>query len=190
MPDREMTFPGVMPELSKDIDVQEHTSEDRRLVDAIRSGDEAAFAQLYRKFAPLVHGILLSRMPAEDVPDLVQEVFLAAFRGIGSLKEPDALGGWLVKLARNHTAGFYRRRKAADELPENVEADSRRHAEATEVMLAIRSLPDAYAETLTLRLVEGMTGDEIAKLTRLSPGSVRVNLHRGMNMLRKKLDIR
>ena len=190
MPDREMTFNGFMPELSKDIDVHKHTSEDRRLVEAIRGGDEVAFGQLYRKFAPLVHGILLSRMPAEDVPDVVQEVFLAAFRGIRSLREPDAVGGWLVKLARNHTAGFYRGRKQADELPDDVKAGDRPHPEATEVMLAIRSLPAAYSETLTLRLVEGLTGDEIAELTGLSPGSVRVNLHRGMEMLRRKLDIR
>ena len=48
----------------------------------------------------------------------------------------------------------------------------------------IRSLPDAYRETLTLRLVEGMTGPEIAACTGLTEGSVRVNLHRGMKQLR------
>lgn len=45
----------------------------------------------------------------------------------------------------------------------------------------------AYRETLTLRLVEGMTGPEIAVLTGLTEGSVRVNLHRGMQLLRESL---
>ena len=184
-----MTFSGFMPGPSQSAET-EVMSDDWHLVEAIREGDEAAFGRLYRKFAPLVHGILLARMPPDEVADVVQEVFLAAYRGIGSLREPDAVGGWLAKLARNHAAGFYRGRKPADELPETIEAARRPHAEATEALLAIRSLPVAYSETLTLRLVEGMTGDEIAELTGLSPGSVRVNLHRGMEMLRKKLEIR
>ena len=55
------------------------------------------------------------------------------------------------------------------------------------VLAAIRRLPEAYRETLVLRLVEGMTGPEIAERTGLTPGSVRVNLHRGMQMLREAL---
>ena len=55
------------------------------------------------------------------------------------------------------------------------------------VLAAIRRLPEAYRETLVLRLVEGLTGPEIAERTGLQPGSVRVNLHRGMQMLREAL---
>ena len=51
---------------------------------------------------------------------------------------------------------------------------------------SIRSLPEAYRETLVLRLVEGMTGPEIAARTGLTAASVRVNLHRGMKMLRER----
>ena len=52
---------------------------------------------------------------------------------------------------------------------------------------AIRSLPDCYRETLMLRLVEGMTGPEIAQRTGLTHESVRVNLCRGMKMLRERI---
>jgi RNA polymerase sigma-70 factor (ECF subfamily) len=55
---------------------------------------------------------------------------------------------------------------------------------AIKILDAIRSLPDAYRETLILRLVEGLTGPEIAARTGMTPGSVRVNLHRGMEQLR------
>ena len=51
----------------------------------------------------------------------------------------------------------------------------------------IRHLPEAYRETLMLRLVEGMSGPEIAERTGMTPGSVRVNLHRGITMLRERL---
>jgi len=49
------------------------------------------------------------------------------------------------------------------------------------------SLSETYRETLILRLVEGMTGPEIAARTGMTHGSVRVNLHRGMEQLRAKL---
>ena len=55
------------------------------------------------------------------------------------------------------------------------------------VLDAIRALPAAYAETLLMRLLEGMTGPEIAARTGLTPESVRVNLCRGMKRLRRAL---
>ena len=55
------------------------------------------------------------------------------------------------------------------------------------VLEMVRKLPEAYRETLLMRLVEGMTGDEIAERSGLTPASVRVNLHRGMKLLREKL---
>jgi RNA polymerase sigma factor (sigma-70 family) len=58
---------------------------------------------------------------------------------------------------------------------------------AEEILEVIRMLPEAYRETLVLRLVEGMTGPEIALRTGLTAASVRVNLHRGMKLLRQKL---
>ena len=57
------------------------------------------------------------------------------------------------------------------------------------VLDVVRKLPDAYRETLLMRLVEGMTGAEIAAKSGLTPASVRVNLHRGMKLLRERLGI-
>jgi RNA polymerase sigma-70 factor, ECF subfamily len=59
---------------------------------------------------------------------------------------------------------------------------------ALAVLSEIRALPEAYRETLVLRLVEGLTGPEIAARTGLTHASVRVNLHRGMKLLRVRLD--
>jgi RNA polymerase sigma-70 factor (ECF subfamily) len=73
------------------------------------------------------------------------------------------------------------------ELPADLASADVDRTEAVFVLGEIRSLPDAYRETLTLRLVEGMTGPEIAALTGLTEGSVRVNLHRGMKQLRDRL---
>jgi RNA polymerase sigma-70 factor (ECF subfamily) len=61
--------------------------------------------------------------------------------------------------------------------------------EALAALAVIRTMPEAYRETLVLRLVEGMTGPEIAARTGLTPASVRVNLHRGMKQLRERLRV-
>jgi RNA polymerase sigma-70 factor, ECF subfamily len=60
--------------------------------------------------------------------------------------------------------------------------------EARAILDVIRSLPEAYREPLVLRLVEGMSGQEISERTGLTPASVRVNLHRGMKLLRARLE--
>ena len=52
---------------------------------------------------------------------------------------------------------------------------------------AIRCLPETYRETLIMRLVEGLTGPEIAERTGMTPDSVRVHLHRGIKLLRERL---
>lgn len=169
------------------------TSREAALVEAVRRGDREAFGRLYERFAPMVHGILLARAPTSEVDDLVQDVFLIAFKKIHTLRENGAFGGWLAMIARNRATDFHRRHQETEEVSEemtmecasNVESDAR----ARRILEAIRALPEAYSETLVLRLVEGMTGPEISERTGLTPASVRVNLHRGMKMLREKIGL-
>ena len=154
------------------------------------AGSDEAFAELYRSFAPLVHGILLARLPYDEVKDAVQDVFLAAYKNLHSVRDPKAIGGWLARIARNHAAEYYRHLRPTAELPDEFKGRHNPAAEAIEILEVIRLLPDTYRETLLLRLVEGMTGAEIADRTGLTPESVRVNLHRGMELLRQKLGIK
>jgi RNA polymerase sigma-70 factor (ECF subfamily) len=82
---------------------------------------------------------------------------------------------------------YHRRSQPSEELTEELAQPRQAEAEAREILSIVRSLPESYRETLILRLVEGMTGPEIAERTGLKPESVRVNLHRGMKLLRAKL---
>ncbi len=177
-------------EISRDMEQESTPAGNAGLVAAARDGDRAAFDQLYQKFARMVHGILLARVPRDAVEDLVQEVFLQAFRQLPRLREPAAFGGWLAAVARNRARDHFRRARETSELldvhaaPGNPTAE----VEAAAALAAIRALPEAYRETLILRLVEGMSGPEIAERTGLAHGSVRVNLHRGMKLLRERLE--
>jgi RNA polymerase sigma-70 factor (ECF subfamily) len=171
------------------------SSEDDSLVSAARDGDRAAFGRLYDRYARMVHGILLARVPPREVNDLVQEVFLAALRQLHALRDVSRFGAWLGSITRNRANDYFRKsipennltEPVDDEQPESRTTNDAAEQEAAAILAVIRSLPEAYREPLILRLVEGMTGPEIAARTGLTHGSVRVNLYRGMQQLREKL---
>src|SRR5215510_9400618 len=154
---------------------------------AVAAGDRDAFSQLYAAYVRMVHAILLGRVPRRDVDDLVQDVFITAYTRIGELRDAAAFGGWIATIARNRATDYLRQSREQVELPAELPGGDPIEAETMAVLDVIRRLPEAYRDTLLMRLVEGMSGQEIADRTGLSPGSVRVNLHRGMKLLREKL---
>jgi len=170
--------------------------DDRALVSSAREGDRAAFGRLYDRYGRMVHGILLCRVPPREVDDLVQEVFLAALRQLHALRDASRFGAWLATITRNRANDYFRKsgpeaavtEPVSEEQTEGRPSNPAEAQEAAVILAVVRTLPDAYREPLILRLVEGLTGPEIAARTGLTHGSVRVNLCRGMQMLREKLD--
>jgi RNA polymerase sigma-70 factor (ECF subfamily) len=158
------------------------------LVRAARDGDRTAFAELYRRYTRMVHGVVLARVAYPDVDDLVQDVFLTALRRLDALRDPAAFPGWLATIARNRATDHLRRQPHDAPLTDADRIAGEDRSAALAIVAVIRSLPDCYREPLVLRLVEGMTGPEIAVRTGLTHGSVRVNLHRGMKLLRAALE--
>ena len=63
-------------------------AEEATLARAARNGDRSAFGELYARYARMVHGILLARVPRREVDDLVQDVFLLALRRLDGLRNP------------------------------------------------------------------------------------------------------
>ncbi len=162
---------------------------DAALVARARQGDRVAFGALYRRHARMVQAVLLARVAPDGVDDLVQDVFLHAMGQLHALRDGAAFAGWMATMARRRAADWRRRRRDTVELDEAMAAPEApdTHAARSAVEL-IRALPEAYRETLMLRFVAGLNGPEIAERTGLTPGSVRVNLHRGVTMLREKLE--
>lgn len=154
---------------------------------AARKGDRPAFARLHARWHPVVHAILLARLDPVDAEDHVQDVFMTAWRRLPELRSPEAFGGWICAIARNAALDALRARRHTTPLRDEPAPDPGDDAVVRETLAAIRTLPEAYRETLLMRLVEDLTGPEIAARTGLTEGSVRVNLHRGMALLREKL---
>jgi len=170
---------------------QSELSEEDGLIRRAADGDRSAFGELYVRYARMVHGILLARVPPAEAEDLVQEVFLTAMKQLAGLRTAAAFRGWLGAIARHRAIDYFRaaRHEAPLDERELRERGSGGAPEAFVALEAIRSLPEAYRETMILRLVEGMTGPEIARRTGLTPESVRVNLCRGMKKLRELMGV-
>ena len=154
-----------------------------------RAGSQSAFASLYRRFAPLVHAILLGRTRPALADELTQECFVIAFSRLDQLRDDDRFGAWISVIARR--VDVPRRDAESECVDERVDptAGPDQTFEVGNLLRVIGTLPEAYRETLLLRLVEGLGGADIAILTGLTPASVRVNLHRGMRRLRAALGI-
>jgi RNA polymerase sigma-70 factor (ECF subfamily) len=145
----------------------------------------------------VVHGVLVAHAPWREVGDLLQDVFVLALRSIDTLEDPTRLGPWILTIARNRVRDHHKSRSNAVQVQADLEPPARdepldvqdAEAEEAELVLAtIRALPESYRETLILRLVQGLSGPEIAARTGLTHGSVRVNLFRGMKLLRERLE--
>jgi RNA polymerase sigma-70 factor (ECF subfamily) len=163
------------------------------LVLAAQAGDRHAYGELYRRFGRAVHGVLVARLPRHLAEDLVQDVFLHAMTRLGELREPARFGGWICMIARRRATDQLRRTHAEDPLEDGAhtapQASPELVAEANAALAMIHQLPEAYRETLTLRLIAGLSGSEISDATGLTPESVRVNLHRGFRLLRERLGV-
>ncbi len=177
----------MRPQATAAMQQTNETAMETVLVGAALAGDREGFGRLYDRYAPLVHGILLARVPRAEVDDLVQDIFLHAFKKLHTLRDAAAFGPWIAMIARNRAVDFHRRSRETVEITDDLRGSSTSDSRAAEILELIRNLPEAYRETLVLRLVEGMTGPEIAARTGLTAASVRVNLHRGMKLLRAKL---
>jgi len=162
------------------------------LVSAATGGDRDAFGVLHRRFRGMVHATVLVRLGPGEAEDAMQEAFVAAWLRLGELREPEAFGRWIQAIARRKATDRLRRRRATVPLPDSLPSTGAPvdlAPEAREVLAAIARLPSHLSEPLAMRLIEGMTGPEIATATGLTHGSVRVTLHRAMKQLRADLEV-
>jgi RNA polymerase sigma-70 factor (ECF subfamily) len=164
-----------------------------------RSGDQDAFARLWRNYQP---GLLryLKVKAGQGAEDLAADTWLRVVRALPTFEGDEAgFRAWLFTTARNRLTDWYRGGSNRLGLLEyskltlipaknNVEAEADEHA-ATEVALAlIAELPPDQAEAVVLRIIAGLSVAAVASIMDRSQGSVRVLCHRGLRGLERKLE--
>jgi RNA polymerase sigma-70 factor (ECF subfamily) len=175
----------------------------------LRRGDQTALEQALALLQNTVFSFSMRVCgQREDAEDTMQEVLLKSIPYLSKFDSPKALVVWLYKVAKNRCLMSRRKSKFApprelslEELMpdrkelEQLSADGRIDPEAyaihsqkaSRLREAIQRLPAQYRIVLVLRDMEGLTDDEVAEITGLRPGTVRVRLHRARLFVRKEM---
>jgi RNA polymerase sigma-70 factor (ECF subfamily) len=153
------------------------------------------FPTLVARYERLVAALVARTTRRADTEDLVQEVFLEAYRKKDEVRDPSRLKGWLVQVALNRARMWARRARVEKEaLPRVARPEARpasgrlERAEDREKLLsALRELPETQQAVVTLRYLEGRSAAEIAETLGTTPEAVRMRLSRALLQLREKL---
>ena len=165
------------------------------LVAQAQAGDSGAFAGLVRQYRGLVFAVCFDQTRSfADSEELTQEVFLAAYRSLGSLREPEKIAAWLQGIARN-LSRMHRRRPGMDVLlmPDQTVvsgegASAIRSVERQNLLHeALMGVTERSREVLALHYLGGYSYREIGALCNLPLRTVRSRLHEGRAQLKTRL---
>jgi RNA polymerase sigma-70 factor (ECF subfamily) len=179
------------------------------LLARLRAGDEAAYEELVREQMPVLLRVARRLLHSEeDARDAVQDAFVSAFRALPNFRGDSRLGTWLYRIAVNAALARLRARGAGDEVslddwlprfaadghpaeaaePWPADAGTEARERREQVRRAIDRLPESYRTVVILRDIEELSTDEAAEALGISPGAVKVRLHRARQALRSLLD--
>ena len=180
-----------------------NAEEEARLVQAAQAGDANAFTAIVQLHQRRVYALVyaLTRVH-EDADDLAQETFVRAWQALDRFRVGEPLYPWLARIARNLTYSLFRTRKRRPEtsiepLVEagfqwGVDDDPAEHAahEETQSRLnaAFAELSEDHQAVLELRVLKGLSYDEIAKELGVPAGTVMSRLSRARTELRSRLE--
>ena len=170
--------------------------DDDELIAAVARRDDVALRELFQRHAPWLARRLRGALPAAEVEDVLQETFLAVWRGAGGYR-PGSAGGWLWGIARRQAALWLRRRGPAELLLPALVADRTDSGDPAEAALSRAELARAVSalgpeggaarETWRLMYVEDKTVAEVAELMGVSAGTVKSRAHRARRLMRAVL---
>jgi RNA polymerase sigma-70 factor (ECF subfamily) len=177
------------------------TTTDEELVRAAQAGSLEAFDALYERYLPVVYRRVRVVIPADDVEDVTQEVFIAAMRSLKGFRGQARFSTWLRTLVNHKVADFYRARKHSEPsltMLENDEPDRLSMLSAPDdtahlddcivLQRALCELPEHYREVILLRFAEGLQFDEIAALQGVSLEATKSLFRRSIAALQERIN--
>lgn len=185
------------------------TAEEALLVAELQAGSEEAFAYVLERYRNPIYSLVAQILVSDtDAADVLQNIFVKVFRGIGQFHGQSTLKTWLYRIAvreaLNFRRGWFRRHFhepfSIDDEPrqpavtqakapaaggpyETLEQSERQQL----VKTALDALPRPYRAVLVLREMEDLPYDEIAEMLGVPEGTVKSRLMRGRELLRRKL---
>jgi RNA polymerase sigma-70 factor (ECF subfamily) len=157
-----------------------------------------SYDDLYREYLPRIHNYIRLRVNGEDLAqDLTASVFERAVSRQHTLRNPEAFGAWLFRIAHTTVAGYYRQRRPVIALEEAgsqpAPGDSppeavMRREELERLRQVVSTLSEREQEIIRLKFAGGLGNQEIARVLRLRAGHVAVLLYRALRKLRARLE--
>lgn len=171
------------------------------VVRAAKAGDDGALEDLVSRSYRAAYALALRLLgDPDDAAEATQEAYVRMVRGLKRFQDDGAFRTWLFKIVSNVCLTEMRRRSRRDvptelgAVPETAPADVEGVATGRmlrdELAVSIRELPDIYRTAVVLRDVHDLSTDEAAEALGISPGAVKVRLHRARRMLREALVVR
>ena len=179
---------------------------DQELVEKAQQGDKKAFNLLVVRYQNRVAGLLTRYVSRDDIPDIVQESFIKAYRSLASFRGESAFYTWLYRIAvntaKNHLTALGRRPPKEDILAEDAESyDAGTQLRETDtpenlvlsnelkrvVFETIENLPEELKMAITLREIEGLSYEEIAEVMSCPVGTVRSRIFRAREAIDAKI---
>ncbi|MDX6292946.1 MAG: hypothetical protein QOH50_2021 [Kribbellaceae bacterium] len=169
----------------------------------LRSGDTAAYAELVRRHAPVAKRTAVLLGAGSEADDVVQEAFVKAYAALRGFREGAAFRPWLLRIVANETRNLVRsrsrrsRREELATLPESVLAAGESALDPavqavsverrTELVSALRELPEQFRLVVTCRYLLDLDEQETATVLGWPRGTVKSRLHRALGRLRTQL---
>jgi len=170
---------------------------DEVLIRQFKEGNHEAFAALYHRHLPVVFKRVRYVIPENDVEDVTQEIFIAAFKSLASFRGDSQFGTWLRTLTNYSVAKFYRKRTRKQEplLAPLSEVSGRMEGNTPQkleerilIQIALQKLPENHREVLLLRFAEELQFNEIAELTNQNLEATKSLFRRAVSALRNLLE--
>lgn len=182
---------------------------DDELVALARGGSYEAFEELVRRYQRRIYSLVYNMTGhREDAEDLLQEIFVKAYRSLDRFKGDSSFFTWLYRIAVNHTINFLKKRKRTehdfsfDVMDPAAEFDpvfrhlKARESPVREVTLielqkklnaALRKLSDKHRTVVVLHDIQGLPHEEIGRIMKCSVGTIRSRLFYARKILQKEL---
>ncbi len=178
------------------------------LIDLAQNDDERALDEIIRRHQNQVYSSFCSLNPSAELSDLTQDALFKMSKSIKNLKDPTKFNTWLRQIVHSIFCDSLRYKKRQKELPvqNSIKQDENEHFECViaedktpdenslscelnqKINSAINELPPLFKTIVLLREVDGLSYDEIARLTNLNIGTVKSRLARARVKLQKELE--
>ena len=169
---------------------------DRELVDAVIAGDKAPFADLVRRYEPLVRAAVVAIVHDQHLAqDVAQDAFLAAYRKLHSLRDRSRFGPWILKIARREAYRSSRRKNRLEKTVSTscgdalsiAQSNGRLDHDSQEVLDAVARLPGHEQVVIVLRYFEAQSVETISTMTGRPIGTITKQLSRARARLQNWL---